>query len=396
MILRPLRLNGATIVRAVAAGVAMARIARGAHREPPLTALEPSGDVGAGQGTGAGGGGSMSVVIAARDEQDRLGGCLTALAADPLATDVVVVDDQSTDGTAALARDHGVRVIAPGPRPPGWTGKPWALQQGIEAVDRQWVVTLDADTRIVPGLLGALLSAAHRCQADLLTVGARFDCPSPGERLVHPAMLATLVYRFGPPGTRRPPRPGRALANGQCMVLPRRSFLGGGGFGPVSGSLVEDVALARHIARRGGTVRFLDGTDLLQVVGYGSAGAAWRGWGRSLALAEVTAPMSLVCDIVLLWNVMATPLPRLLLGRGDVLDAGLVALRIGVLVAVAGAYRQRGLTWWLSPSVDLAVVANLVTTAVRPIRTWRGRTYQPVRVRSGGGRPTRPSRTATR
>ena len=318
---------------------------------------------------------SISVVIPARDEEDRLGRCLAALALDPDATDVLVVDDESSDRTAAVAREHGVGVLAAGPRPPGWAGKVWALHRGVASVERDWVVTLDADTRITAGLLGAAVAAAQAAQADLLTVGGRFDCPSRSERFLHPAMLTSLVYRFGPPGTRRPPRPSRTLANGQCMVLPRRSFLEAGGFEPVSTSLVEDVALGRHIARLGGLVRFVDGSGLLDIAGYGSARAAWDGWGRSLALAEVTPVVAQIADLALLGAVLAAPLPRIVLGRGDVLDVGLVVARAGVLVALSRTYRRRGLTWWLSPLADVAVAAQLVATTVRPVRTWRGRTY---------------------
>ena len=88
------------------------------------------------------------MIVPARNEQHRLGECLAALAADPVAADVVVVDDESTDATAAVARKHGVRVIAAGRRPEGWAGKTWALQCGLSAVTGDWVVALDADTRV--------------------------------------------------------------------------------------------------------------------------------------------------------------------------------------------------------------------------------------------------------
>lgn len=379
--LRRVRLPGAlTVIRLLSAAVAFARIARGAHREPPLIAATPNQ---------AGGSQSFSVIIPARDEQDRLGPCLAAIAADPAATDVVVVDDGSTDATVDVARANSVPVIAAGSRPDGWAGKTWALHQGISHATGEWIVALDADTRIKPGLLDAAVRAAQTAGADLVSVGGRFDCSSAGERFLHPAMLCTLVYRFGPPGARRAPKPGRTLANGQCMVLPRRSFLAGGGFAPVADSLTEDVALARHIARSGGTVRFVDGTSLLDVAGYGSASGVWTGWGRSLALADVTPLLSQIADLVLLWVTVAAPLPRLLTGRSDPLDGVLLLARIGTLAAVAGAYRRRGVLWWLSPLTDVAVVAHLTITTVRPVRTWRGRTY-------AGSHQTRQLRGARR
>jgi dolichol-phosphate mannosyltransferase len=78
-------------------------------------------------------------------------------------------------------------------------------------------------------------------------------------------MLATLVYRFGPPGARRRTPPHRVQANGQCTITRRQALLDVGGFEPVAGHLTDDVALARHLARRGWNVRFADGTALLDV-----------------------------------------------------------------------------------------------------------------------------------
>lgn len=325
--------------------------------------------------------GSISAVVPARDEEHRLGPCLDRLINDPAVSEVIVVDDRSSDGTARIAEQSGARVVAGAALPEGWAGKTWALQQGIEAARGDWVICLDADTRPQRGLAAAAVAAAHGSHLDLLTVGGRFDCSNPGERFLHPAMLATLVYRFGPPSSRRKPPPSRVLANGQCMVVPRAAFLADGGMAVVAASLIEDVALARHLARRGARVWFLDGTDVLDVAGYGSGRAAWTGWGRSLSMAEVTAPAARLADLAVVWLALAAPLPRVLLGRGDVIDATLLAARSGLLVALRPTYRRRGLAYWLSPLADVAVACQLTVTMLRPSRQWRGRSYPPVRDR---------------
>ena len=104
---------------------------------------------------------------------------------------------------SAVAAANGLspeaRVVAGTDLPPGWVGKPWALQQGLEAATGDVVVSLDADTRPRRGLAGAL--AAALLDADFVTAGARFACEGPGERLLHPSMLASLVYRYGPADT---------------------------------------------------------------------------------------------------------------------------------------------------------------------------------------------------
>ena len=108
---------------------------------------------------------------------------------------------------------------------------------------------------------------------------------------------------------------------------------------------------------------------------HGDARDAWRNWGRSLPMPDVTSPSRQAGDLVVLAVTQALPLPRLLLGRADALDMGLLALRAGTLVGTARAYGRTGVAYWLSPVADAAAVARVAWGAVRPGRTWRDRTY---------------------
>jgi dolichol-phosphate mannosyltransferase len=352
------------LARLAAAGAALGRIGRGARRDPGLIAAP-----------GTVPGRTVSVVIPARDEADRIGPLLAALAGDPQAAEVLVVDDESSDATASVAADAGARVLTGRPLPHGWVGKPWALQQGLEAATGHWVVALDADVVPSPGLLGALVDAAGSGALDLLTAGGRFRCDTPGQRLLHPAMLATLVYRFGPPGTRRRVPHHRVQANGQCTIARRRALVAAGGYGPVRGNLTDDVALARHLARAGWRVGFADATGALEVRMHESGADVWRSWGRSLPMADVTSRGWQVLDLAVLWLAVALPPWRLVTGRGDHLDAALVATRWALLLGLAPAYAHRGPWWWASPATDLPVALRLTWGTLRPGRTWRGRTY---------------------
>ena len=133
-----------------------------------------------------------------------------------------MVDDESTDGTSAVAARAGARVIAGRPLPPGWVGKQWALQQGLEVASGEYVLTLDADARTRPGLAAALVTAAAGGPFDLVSAGPRFVCDSVAEQGLHAAMLATLVYRFGPIGRAVPAGPpGRAGRRGRLRAGPR-------------------------------------------------------------------------------------------------------------------------------------------------------------------------------
>jgi dolichol-phosphate mannosyltransferase len=274
-----------------------------------------------------------------------------------------------------LGRSAGATVIAGRSLPEGWAGKAWALQQGIEAASSQWVVTLDADTRPDPCLPTAMVARATGDRFHLLTVGGRFDCPTRGSRWLHPAMLTTLVYRFGPPGTAQR-RPDRTMANGQCMTFERSRFLEAGGMQLVRGEVVEDIALARRLAADGWRVGFLDASELLTVRMFESFEDVWNGWGRSLALPGVEPRNRQLVDLAVVVLTQVLPIPRLLTRRGDAVDIALAALRLGTLAGTRKAYTRTDPAYWLSPLADpLAAVAIGRGIARRGRQTWRGRSY---------------------
>jgi dolichol-phosphate mannosyltransferase len=351
------------LAQAAAAVVVGRRLAPGARRLPPLVARTGPVD------------GTVTVVIPARDEAGRIRPCLAALAGDPQVTEVVVVDDESTDATASLARALGATVVTGRPLPPGWVGKPWALQQGLEAAAGEWVVTLDADVVPGAGLVGALVDAVRRHGYDVMTAGPRFVCSTLAEQVLHPALLATLVYRFGPVGPRRPVAPRRTMANGQCLVARRDWLRGAGGFTAAAGHMTDDIALVRALAAAGASVGFLDGSGVLEVDMHDGVGDVWREWGRSLPMADVTPWPRQLGDLAVIWLAAALPLPRIVLRRSGPLDWALLAVRAGLVVATAPAYRRPAPGTWLGPLLDVPAAARLTWAAVRPVRRWRGRTY---------------------
>jgi dolichol-phosphate mannosyltransferase len=354
-------LRSALFVARVTAGViAVRRIAGAARSAPPVSPSSVDA--------------SISVVIPARDEATRIGPLLDLIVGAPGVNEVIVVDDQSADDTSSIARNAGATVVDGAPLADGWAGKAWALQQGIESASSEWVVTLDADTRPDQRIPAAVVARALADRLDFLTVGGRFECPTPATRLLHASMLTTLVYRFGPPGVTS--KPDRAMANGQCMTVRRAEFLDAGGMAAVAGQVVEDIALARHLASQGWAVGFLDATDLLTVRMFESATDVWNGWGRSIALPGVEPLHRQLVDLAVVALAQALPLPRLLLRRGDVLDAVLAAVRLGTLVGTRTAYERVDVAYWASPLADVGSAFVIGRGIVRRGRqTWRGRTY---------------------
>ncbi|MFC4529386.1 glycosyltransferase [Sphaerisporangium dianthi] len=372
------------VAQGLAAAAVLVRLARGRRRLPPLTAASarsdgedargrrPDGGTAASWPAG-GGGAAISVVIPARDEEARIGPCLAAVLADPAVTEVIVVDDRSSDGTAALAASLGATVVAGRPLPGGWVGKQWALHQGLQRARGDVVVTLDADTRPRPGLFAALADAL--AGRDLVSAGPRFVCDGVAEQALHASFLATLVYRFGPIGSPSAPPPHRVVANGQCLAFRREAMLRADGFARVRRHMTDDVALARMLAADGWRVAFLDAGGLLEVDMHESAAGVWREWGRSLPLADVTAPGWRAADLAVVWLAGALPVIRLAAGRPTRLDLALLAVRTLLAGALRGSYTRPGPGVVLSVLLDPATAVRLTHATLRPVRTWRKRTY---------------------
>lgn len=356
---------GFAAAQAACAAVALRRLSRGRERRPPLApAAVPERS-------------PVAVVIPARNEERRIGDCLRRLRG---ATEVIVVDDESSDRTAAVAESLGARVLHGEPPPDGWVGKPWALQQGLRAAAGDVVVTLDADTRPADGLLGALVAVIDG-DADFVSAGPRFVCDTPAERWMHPAFATTLAYRFGPVGGAPSASADHAQANGQCTAYRREEFLAGGGYERVRGQMTEDYALARTLAAEGWRVAFEDGADVLEVKMHDSVRELWREWGRSLAMTDVLPPARRAVDCAVVWTCAAAPLWRVVAGRATALDWALLALRAALLAAFARFYEQRGVAFWLSPLADPLAALRITLSSVRQTRRWRGRVYG---ARAGG------------
>ena len=352
-----------SIGQGLAGALVLARLSRGRRRHPPLE--RPASRTAA----------RITVLIPARNEEHRIAPCLTALRGDENADEVIVIDDCSSDGTAAVARSLGARVLDGREPRRGWVGKSWALQQGLEAATGDVVVCLDADTHPRPGLLGALAEALAR--ADFVSAGPRFDCRTTGERFLHPSLLASLVYRFGPQDALdRPPRHQRLVANGQCMAARRDALLAAGGFRHAAGYFTDDAALARGLARLGWRIAFRDGGALLDVRMHASTREVWREWGRTIGFADVSSPAVLAADVALVWLAMVSPLAHVVTGRGRAPDYGLLAVRWLLLAGLRGSYLRRGPAFWLSPLADPVTAARLTVSALRQPRRWRGRSYE--------------------
>ena len=333
--------------------------------------------------------GATTVILPVLDERRRVGACLDGLSAQGAEVgEILVVDGGSTDGTSELvlgygARDGRVRLIDAAPVPRDWNGKAWGLQVGLEQTSPRavWVMTVDADVRPEPPLARSLAAHARRTGLAALSVATLQRLSGWPEGLVHPAMLATLVYRFGPPG-RVFRKVGQVQANGQCSLFRRDVLERCGGFSAARASRCEDVTIARHLVANGHRVGFYETDGLVSVTMYEGWRDAWRNWPRSLPLRDQYVRGGSIVGLLEVTLVQTLPLPLAALcwssGRrrswAFALNAALAAVRLGVLLGTARAYVRRPWSYWLSPLCDLPVVAALWLSLARRRHVWRGRT----------------------
>lgn len=196
---------------------------------------------------------SVVAVVPARDEADVIERSIGSLMRQdyPGGFKVILVDDQSTDATGDIARAQGCTVLDGAPRPPGWTGKLWAVGQGIEqagAPDYLWLT--DADIAHTPNNLAKLVARAERDKLVLTSLMAKLHCGNPAERLLIPAFVYffDMLYPFA---WVNDPKNRLAAAAGGCMLVKRKALERAGGIDAIKGEIIDDCAFGRLMKAQG-------------------------------------------------------------------------------------------------------------------------------------------------
>ena len=336
----------------------------------------------------------VSIVIPTLNEIERLPTCLEGLR-DQAAKEIIVVDSRSQDGTPEyvqkLQTDYPIplRLVTDDPLPEGWVGRPWALHTGFLHSDptSEWVLGIDADTLPQKGLVASFVQQAIADDFDIVSLSPKFILKTAGEQWLQPALLVTLIFRFGATGDRTQFTEDRVMANGQCFLSKRAKLVELNGYELAKASFCDDVTLARAAAQRGAKVGFLDGAALMQVRMYTSMQETWREWGRSLDLKDASTPSQTFADCVLLTAVQGLPLPiviaiaigqpspSLLINSLFWLNAFLVLIRCLLVFGIRTSYTEVGFWFWLSPLADPFAVLRIWISALTKPKSWRGRTY---------------------
>jgi hopene-associated glycosyltransferase HpnB len=208
---------------------------------------------------------AISVVIPARDEAACVGETVTSLLRQDYrgTFDVILVDDQSRDGTAQVARTAAdalnaadrLTVLPGNALPAGWTGKLWAQHQGVEFADQKpqppdYLLLTDADIVYAPDALSNLVARALAGGFVLTSLMVKLRCRSFAERLFIPAFIFffQMLYPFA---WANDPRRSTAAAAGGCMLVRREVLRDAGGMASIRDALIDDCALAKRLKAHG-------------------------------------------------------------------------------------------------------------------------------------------------
>jgi chlorobactene glucosyltransferase len=337
---------------------------------------------------------SISFIVPARNEAANITGCLDALLTQEYPTDkleILVVDDSSTDATAALVqnmmtRAPAIELLSAPALPNDWRGKSHACWLGARQAQGEWLCFIDADVRLSPGLIAAAVAEAIESQADMLSLHPHQEMVTFSERfLMPPAFMGLLILmdfdRINNPDSRA------AMANGQFILIRRDRYQEIGGHRSIKEDVLEDVALARHAKQSGLKLRLLAGGDLIHTRMYSSASEVWGGLTRGaveLAGGPLFATATIGSSLVLGWLPVLLPI-------GVYLTTGFTPVAKTLLFVLAAAtsalwYAAMGmiLRWYNVPlryllllpfsfsALSLATADSLVRTSTGR-RVWKDR-----------------------
>jgi hopene-associated glycosyltransferase HpnB len=321
----------------------------------------------------------VAAVIPARDEAATIGRTVTSLLAQDYPGEllVIVVDDNSDDGTAEAAGSNPrLRVVAGQPLAEGWTGKLWAVGQGVREAGEAsgYLLLTDADIEHDPGNVRRLVFKAEAEGRHLVSLMVKLRCESVWERLLIPAFVFFFLKLYPFPAV-NDPHSRTAAAAGGCMLVRRETLAQAGGIDAIRSEVIDDCALARLIKKRGPIwlglatrTRSLRAYDGLAEIWDMVARTAYVQLRHSVpALAGTVVGMAVIYLVPPLAFAVGTALRDGALAAAGLLAWLVMALAYGPTLALYG----RSVAW----AVALPAAAGLYTlmTVSSAYRHWRGR-----------------------
>lgn len=345
----------------------------------------------------------VSIIVPARNEERNLPTLLPSLLTQNYPADrfeVIVVDDQSTDGTPeilaeAAARDGRLRVVRGTPLPEGWKGKPHAMMEGAAVAQGDWLLFTDADTIHHPAALVSAISDAYAHQADLYTINPDLILDGVAERLIMPIAAMGIAATYSTKEVNDPRSP-IAIANGQFMLVRRAVYDAVGGIAAVRDEIAEDQAFGKLVKRQGYRLYLTIGTELMRVRMYTNLAEVWEGWGKNVVLSMRSEPFNALRQVSALVSGGVLPFLlaggyglRLLTARGASRRRATASFALSVVQIVPLLLLKRRVDGWLglplgwtfTYPVGMALFTLILLNSLRRLLTgqgvtWKGRSYK--------------------
>ncbi len=338
---------------------------------------------------------TVSVCVPARNEAGHIEACIASLARQNYpGFEILVLDDQSEDDTAARARaaaaqypTAAIRVIAGEPLPPGWIGKSWACHQMSRVATGDYLLFTDADTVWRPRALRRLMLLALEHKTDLLSAPPRLDALTIWERLSVPMLTVSAATLLSLPLVAHSAMKDYAVASGACLLFRRAAYDRIDGHKGVRAEIVEDLELARRAKRCRLRLRLIDGSRLVRCRMYRSLHEVWEGFTKNYthAFGAVFTPLILLVTLALYAGPFFSFAFGPALGWGVWAGTILPGLQIAILAGLRAAADLRfGTFRWsgavLTPLAALFVVIiglrSWSRLVLRHPTPWRNRQYE--------------------
>lgn len=278
----------------------------------------------------------ITAIVPARNEEAVIGACVKGLAEQPEIAEILVVNDQSSDGTVAAVRRAAaeipkLKLLETGKLPAGWIGKNNAVWCGAAEARNRWLLFTDADAELLPGATARALQIAQESNVALVSFSPEQVTETWFEKSLIPFVYCRLARHFSFKDV-NDPKNRAAAANGQFLMIRRDVYDAIGGHEAIAGEVLEDVALANNAKSAGYAIWFGPGKGVVKARMYRSFGAMCEGWKKNLYLLMGGSPTATYREIM-----SAVPwIPFLLILIGVRMPFALMAGVVLLLVRQAG------------------------------------------------------------
>jgi hopene-associated glycosyltransferase HpnB len=315
----------------------------------------------------------VDIIVPARDEAGTIGPVIRSLLAQDYAGNfrVMLVDDNSTDGTAALAGGaSNLDIITLTSKPPEWSGKLWALSQGVAASHAPVILFTDADIVHDPGHLSSLIAKLLQSGTDMVSEMVRLNCTSLAERALVPAFVYffQMLYPFSRVNH---PASSVAAAAGGTVLIRREALQRSGGIDVIKSALIDDVALAKSVKKSGGI--FLGHSALAASIRpYPNFADIWHMISRTAFTQLRHSAILLILALLGLTLVWLVPPAAALAGHGAVFVCGVSAWALSAASYMPTLARY-GLNKLWALALPLIAIFYMAATVGSALNYWRGR-----------------------